>query len=495
MPFRLLRVLSAVLAVAIQASVAWAQLLPPAPAMRCTPATRSTGLASAWLDRAAAAILPPDAAGRILRYRASHDTPFWEQGDRVYEPFLPNTTITERWYDPATGVEGRGPADRPTPPGRRPPQLYSAEGLFAARDSVVMTVPAATAQLRPFSRFNPWLVLRDWRQDSARVRIAERCLDRDAWRVVLARDDERLFLSQSDGVPVKLERTEPHYLWGQVRTEYLWSTYWGVEGGGWYPLAAFRIVDGTTYERVGVIGFQAALVPVDSAPLLSLGTPRPAPLAPASVGPDTIRVSDSTWLLRAPAYTHAVALRRDTLFLFDATTSEERARADSSLIATLFPGRHPMVLVVTDLAWPHVSGVRFWAARGATIAAHATAEPFLRRIFDRRWTLQPDALEAARATAAFRFRPIVDSLPLAGGAVVLHALQNTSTETALGAWLPSDRFLWAGDYVQPSATSPYARDVVRTVRGLGLKPAIVGAQHLPLSDWASLDRRFPEARP
>jgi hypothetical protein len=195
------------------------------------------------------------------------------------------------------------------------------------------------------------------------------------------------------------------------------------------------------------------------------------------------------YLLVTPNYTETVTLQRDTIFLLDATTSEARARADSAMIATLFPGRHPMVVVVTDLAWPHISGVRFWAARGATFVSHTISQDMLRRVIDRKWTLTPDALESARGQLRWRFRGVTDSLRLAGGDVVVHALHGTSTEGAVGVWIPSAKYFWAGDYVQNGADSPYARDIVATIRKLGLVPAKIGAQHIRLTDWSDIEKR------
>jgi hypothetical protein len=143
-------------------------------------------------------------------------------------------------------------------------------------------------------------------------------------------------------------------------------------------------------------------------------------------------------------------------------------------------------VVVTDLAWPHISGVRFWVARGATIASHPGSEAFLRRVVERPWTKNPDALEKARATAKFRFRPVSDSLRLGGGALVAHALRGSTTELALGVWIPGIKYFWAGDYVQNDAASPYLVDVVRTIRALKLSPETIGAQHIKLTTFADL---------
>lgn len=458
---------------------------------KCTPLT---GTATAWLDRAAARVMPASVDGRVLRYRAGQDTPFWNQSDRMYEPFIPNMAVTTRWYDPATGVEARQPVERALKPGDYPSLLFSRTAVFSGRDTTIRPVPTFFAGAESWRRHNPWSVLAEWRADAATARVVERCMYREAWRTVLERQGERLYLSESDATPIKLERVEADGLWGQTKTEYLWSTWWGLRstGGGQYPLATFRIMDGAVFERVGLQQGSASMVPLDSAPRLALPASAPMSDAAAPVNvqmPDTVRVAERTYLLVTPQYTETVTLQRDTVFLLDATTSEARSRGDSTMIATLFPGRHPVVVVVTDLAWPHISGVRFWVARGATVVSHRTSESFLRRVIDKKWTLAPDALEKSRATARFRFRPVDDSLKLAGGALVVHALRGTSTETAIGVWIPDVRYLWAGDYVQNSPDSPYARDILATVKALGIAPLKLGAQHIKLTDWAEFESR------
>ncbi|HSA56695.1 MAG TPA: hypothetical protein VLE53_13380 [Gemmatimonadaceae bacterium] len=490
LPNRALFLATVTFATTVLPGRASAQLLPAAPADRCTALAPDSASAVQWLDRAAGAVLPPTADGRVLRARVTHDVPLWEQSDRMYPPFVPNTVVRQLWYDPVSGITGRQPVERAVPPGSRPAELFSPTTSYVTRDTMVIAMAPPPGYASPMAPFNPWSVLAHWRERAAEVRVVARCIHREYPRIVLELGGERLHLSASDATPVKLERENPHYLWGQVRAEYLWNTWWGVNGGGRYPLSSALTYDGELYHRVGTAMGSAALVTRDSTPDLSRPAATMAPPAARDFStPDTIRVSANTWLLRTPAYTHAVTLQRDTIFLLDATTSEARSRGDSAWIARLFPGRYPIVLIVTDLAWPHISGVRFWVARGATIVSHGMSEGFLRRVVDRRWTLAPDALEVLRASGArprWSFRAVGDSLRLAGGAITVHAMRGTSTEGAVGAWIGPDRFFWAGDYVQGTETSPYQRDVVRTIKALGLTPHKVGAQHVPLSDWSVL---------
>jgi hypothetical protein len=184
-----------------------------------------------------------------------------------------------------------------------------------------------------------------------------------------------------------------------------------------------------------------------------------------------------------------VTLRRDTVFLFDATQGDERSQKDSAWIGKLFPGRHPIVVVVTDLAWPHVSGVRYWVAQGVTIVSHRAARTFLESVVDRRWTAAPDLLERRRAVSRLRFVGVSDSLRLAGGDLLLFPIDGRTSEVALADYVRPDRFLWASDFIQTlQKPSAYLDDVWQAVARVGVTPERVAAEHLALSMWETADR-------
>lgn len=412
------------------------------------------------------------------------------ESDRTYPPYLVDVTSIDQWFDPATGAERT--ASRTTIGGYEfaSTSLGDARASFVVRDTTLVPSPqlhAGRYQARPL---DVWAVLTDWL--AARdVRVEGQCTYRDYPRIVLtrrgARGPERLFLDAKSGYPVKLDRVEPHYLWGQVHVEYVWST-WDRVGAVHLPGASFRMEDGRTMvERVfGARRF----VPRDSAPPLALPAHDTAmTLATAGfmapVRPDTARVSGKVVVLRNQGFGEVVALDRDTVFVFDATQGEERVRQDSAWIATLFPGHHPIVLVVTDLAWPHVAGVRAWVARGATVVGHRAARSFLEDVVNHRWTLAPDLLERTRARVRFRFRPVDDSVSLAGGDIVVFPIDGVASEVALAAFVRPARFLWASDYVQDvEAPTQYVDEVAAAVRRVGLSPSTVAAEHVPLSPWS-----------
>ena len=174
-------------------------------------------------------------------------------------------------------------------------------------------------------------------------------------------------------------------------------------------------------------------------------------------------------------------------------SSDRRARADSAWIGKLFPGRHPLVLIVTDLAWPHIEGVRFWVANDVPIITHRMSKSFLEDVINRRWTLEPDLLEQRRARTKLNMRVIEGPLSLANGRVKLHPIDGVASEGALMGYFPADKFLYAGDYIQKSSFGPmrpgfirltYMDEVVAAVRKAGFAPETFAAMHMSTTSWA-----------
>ena len=425
----------------------------------------------------------------ILKLHAFDVTQHGFESDRTYPPSLAEVRSLDEWFDMSTGADRVESHSTIAGIEFGDNTLGAANASYVVSDTALMPSESTHGMLYETRPLNVWAMLEDW-LTATDVRVEARCLYRDYPRVVLSRHglrgEERLFLDPKTGYPIKLDRMEPHYLWGQVHVEFVYST-WERVGDAHLPGGAFRLEDGTT--MVTRTFGERRFVLRDSAPNLNLPA-RSAPIAmapPAFLAPtrpDTVRVSDSIYLLRNRGFAETVALVRDTVFVFDATQGEARVQEDTAWIATLFPGRHPIVLVVTDLAWPHVAGVRAWVARGATVVSHPAAREFLSRIVNRRWTMAPDLLERRRQHAPFKFRAVGDSLLLAGGDIVVFPIDGVASEVALAAFVRPVRFLWASDYVQNlRAPTQYVDEVVAAAARMSVSPALVAAEHVPLSPW------------
>jgi len=462
----------------------------PAPCRATT-----TPSARVALDRAASATGLTAASGRVLHTDGFDVTSHAFESDRPgAPPFLSAVSAIDSWLDPRTGIERT--TSRTTLGGAQPPvtTIGGALASYVVRDTAMQPSPSTHGELYVTRPLDVWALLIDWIA-SPDARAVATCEFRDYARLVLsrhgARGEERLFIDPKSGYPVKLDRVEPDYLWGTTHVEYIYST-WQSEGGLRWTVSSFRVVDGQT-EVTRTYG-STRLEASDRAPPLSLPARADtmAPALPAFLvpsNPDTIRVGPHTFLLHNVGFNEAVTLVGDTVYVFDATQGEARARADSAWVAKLFPGRHPVTLVVTDIAWPHVAGLRFWVANGATVLTHRANRAFLQRVIDRRWTGEPDLLERRRAAVAPRLRVVDDSLRLAGGEITLFAIDGVASEGALAAFLAPDRFLWASDYVQTlAAPTQYLDETSAAVDRLRLSPVRFAAEHLKLSVWEDAKR-------
>lgn len=442
------------------------------------------------INRAIAALGLPSVGAGVRTSTVTDVLNMPYQSDRMYPPYLWTSRDLRLAMDWSRGLSRAEQGIAPNTVAFVSDSAHRA----AITTRGAMLLSSRQAGLLDERAMDPWAVLADWRQAPA-VRVVEECLYRDYWRTVLGRTaatgPERLYLDPKTGVPTKLERREPHYLWGDVNAEYFWSIWSPVKGShALAPQFAFRIVDGETDEQRVLEKY--AIVPRDSVgPLTIPDDATPAPVA-ATANPDTVRVAASTFLLVTRAYTNVVSLQQDTVFVLDAQTSAERAQRDSVWIGKLFRGHHAIVLVVTDLAWPHVAGVRYWVGLGATVVSHAASRAFLDRVVQRRWTLAPDLLEQRRTKFRFVFKPVSAELSLAGGAIQLRPIDGAGSEGALLAYFPNERFLYAGDYIQgggpESFSATYARETAAAVKRAGFLPERFAAMHLPLGDWSTLSR-------
>lgn len=447
--------------------------------------------AAAILARAKAVLRFDRAAQAALHARAmSADVQNFES-DRSYPPYFSSMVEEELWFDPQSGLERT--ASKTTFPGGGPPEqmmLTTSRRAFQLREGQATSLPTTSMQWR---YLDPWAVIADW-ASAGDASVAPDEVYRDYPRTVLTRKlpdgEQRLYVDGKSGFPVKLDVQEPHYLWGQRHIEYLYAN-WMMSGGVMVPGSSFRLADGNieisrTIGDLEVVARNAA--PELATPEEPAQPPDGVPIFLQPIDPRVIPVGPQTYLLSNRGFTELVTQVGDEVFLFDSTQGEERARKDAAAIDQLFPGPKKITLVVTDLAWPHVAGVRYWVANGATVVAHRAAREFLQSVIDRRWTLWPDLLEQRRQTAKLKFTAVESAYKLAGDFISVHPIDGIGSEVALMAYLSADRLLWASDFIQTvKEPSLYSSEVWHAVQRAGLHPERAAAEHLQLTPWATID--------
>jgi hypothetical protein len=446
--------------------------------------------AQVWLARADTAIGVYAAHGAVLRIVESSAQYLDDESDRSYAPFIMYPTSDTIWVDPSTGIERAANGTTVT---LRSPRATLVNGALAT-----IRGHAAAWSRRAF---DPWAVLAEWRGDTT-VRVAGRRMYRDYPRVALTRPGrfgvDTLLLDERTAIPVALERVEAHYFLGPIHVLYDYETWSDAGRGALYPASTTRLIDGALNESRYVDPYSGGvtLVRDDSAPAMVV----PDTTVTLAVDPqqrfpadplDTVAVGGGTYLLVNRAFTSVVSQQHDTVFVFDTPGGQDRAALERERIGQLFPGHHPVVLVALSPVWPHIAGLRYWVAHGATVVASDKIVPYLRTVLDRRWTLLPDDLERARAAIHPVIRPVGDSTSLASGQVRLYAMEGINSETVLLAYIAPSRFVWATDRIQIiAARNVLVDDVLHTAARHGLIPRATSGPHFRIIPWDSLPRGF-----
>ena len=428
--------------------------------------------ASAWLARADSAMGAYAAHGMLLRLVESSATYLRDESDRPYAPYIMYPSTDTLWIDPLSGVE------------RTESTIRTARATFT-NGSVASTRAHAAAWIN--RACDPWVVVAEWRSDTAAVRVGGRQLYRDYPRVALTRAGrfsiDTLLLDERTAIPVALKRGEAHYFLGPTHVVYDYETWMDVGRRALYPASITRLVDGQLdmsryYDPYGGGG---VLVPTESGPNMAV----PDTTVTLTVDPqhrfaadplDTVSVGAGTYLLANKAFTSVVSLRRDTIFVFDSPGGQDHAKLQHEWTTRLFPGHHAIVLVTMNAVWPHIAGMPYWVAQGATIV---TAQPnvgYLRSVLAQRWSEHPT------------IRAVTDSALLANGQVRLYPMDGIEGETVLLAYIAPARFVWATDHIQDTASDNlYVREVRQTVAHHALSPIATSGPHFRVIPWKTDD--------
>ncbi len=421
--------------------------------------------------------------GRVLHVRSRMVRELRDLGDRSDPPFEAFDTDEDFWFDPAASIE------RTSPFGPKSALWSGVRATLTGTDSVHLA-PVALHGAATWQRsFNPWAVVADWMARGDAV-FEGRCAFRGLPRLTLRRLSgpraEHLLISESNGLPVALARMERNYFKGPESVEYRYGD-WDRVGPALFPMGVMRVVGGAK-DRLRIVGANGAtLVSRDSAPVFpsmsAFGVMADSLLVPpepywTDEAPDTVRVSAHAFLLVNRSFTSAIALVADTVFILDSPQGDRRASQDSSWIGKLFPGHHPLVFVAATDIWPHIAGLRYWVANGATVLTHPLTAPMI------------------RAATRAHIDTVRSSESRAGGALTVFPVTGAASEGVLGVYIADAGFLWASDRVQDT-TSPnlYVSELVQTANELHLAPRVTSGPHFRLVPWAALVARFSPVGP
>ncbi|MEO5866914.1 MAG: MBL fold metallo-hydrolase [Sphingomonas sp.] len=181
----------------------------------------------------------------------------------------------------------------------------------------------------------------------------------------------------------------------------------------------------------------------------------------------------------------------DGVVVIEAPISSGYSVGALAAAARLYPGVKVKAVVTTSDSWPHLAGIREYAARGIPIYGLDLNVPILTRVIAAPYASRPDRQQ--RAPRPPILRPVSAKTVIGTGAnrIELYPLRGETSERQMMAWLPAHRLLYGSDPFQRTQTGDYAypqtvSELTDAARREGLRPDRFFMMHIGPTPWREL---------
>jgi len=233
---------------------------------------------------------------------------------------------------------------------------------------------------------------------------------------------------------------------------------------------------------------------VNAALSTDLAAPQAVASAPEPVPPPltitTEELAPGVWYL-GPGYNSVLIEFPTYAVLVEAAQNDQRALAVIERSRELIPDKPLRYLINTHFHIDHSGGVRAAVAEGLTLVTHESHEAYFREMVARPHTIHQDHL--ARNPSPLQIETVRGDGPfeLTEGdrTLVIHRLvDDAHSDGMLMVWLPQERILVEADAFTPAArASPFAPNLLRQIRALGLDVERIAAVHGRVATLAELE--------
>jgi hypothetical protein len=273
----------------------------------------------------------------------------------------------------------------------------------------------------------------------------------------------RLYLSQYTHLPTALDYAGPAartgyaaYL-GDVVQRTTWG-FWRLDKSGMrYPMQWEIQVNGMPDRTLMLrslkvnLPYDPALATVPEAVAARFDPKRPArDPASAPLGAKKTEIAPGVLLIEA-TWNVAIVDQGDGLVVIEAPFSSAYSSRVLAEAEARYPGKPVKAVVTTSDSWPHLAGIREYAARGIPVYALDLSEPIVRRTLGASYARHPDTLQQAPRKADLRLvagRTVIGSGP---NRIELYPIRGAAAERQMMAWFPAHRLLYGSDPFQKDA--------------------------------------------
>lgn len=267
----------------------------------------------------------------------------------------------------------------------------------------------------------------------------------------------RLLLNAWTHLPTMLELVRDDHMWGDV-TERRWFSFWTMHAGGlMYPRQTTTEWNGLPYAdwtahdvKINPVLDEAMFqIPAEAAKGFAATATRPTGMNSLTLDEGRIVVVND-WITQVTGgFNVGFVKQPDGLVILEATTTSRYSASVLALAEKRYPGVPIKAVVTTSDAWPHLSGIREYVAKGIPIHALDLNVPILSRMIAAPRTIAPDAL--ARTPKAPKFTAVSARTTIGTGEtrIELIPVRGETGERMMIAWFPGAKLLYSSDLIQP----------------------------------------------
>lgn len=202
--------------------------------------------------------------------------------------------------------------------------------------------------------------------------------------------------------------------------------------------------------------------------------------------------------LTGASHNSLLVAMKDHLVVFDAPVSEIQSMVMLDAAAAKYPGRKIKYLVLTHPHIDHASGLRAYAAAGATVVVGRGNGEYIRHMLTAPHKVRPDAL--AKKPQLVRVIEVGDKRVLTDGArkVELYRIETTHADGMLIGYVADAKLGWVVDIWSPARDPivPTAgqREVYQAVVKAGISPERFAGGHGGVGSFRELADKVTAAR-
>lgn len=329
-----------------------------------------------------------------------------------------------------------------------------------------------------------------------------------------------LYINKFTGLPTGYKQTAYRpgtfsSIWGDAESETLFS-FWTIESNG---LRFPHQID-VTRNGLPFSSFYTTKLEFKAKDSLSI-TPIPEnvsklyrerlatkDLSPVSVTPEKVNPL-AEGIIQIPGlrtnhvpgtYNSSIVDQGDGLVIIEAPVSSWYSKSIIAYAHSAYPGKKIKAVISTSDAWPHLGGLREFAAQNIPVYYLERNTPIVTALLKARFSTRPDSLALAGKKAAPKLIPVSEKMILKGAknSLELFPVNSESGERMMMVYLPGSELLYASDLVQKNADGTffmeqYPSEIVDAVNREHLNVKQIFAMHTGLVSWGEITEAVKKA--